>query len=221
MGGHGSGQYYRWGKRDTTGDTSGIDVRWLARKGMLTWGLHSLSWSRGGKEVASIRYVIADRTTQPEALVLHYRALIGGEWRDVREPVELEWTDCTYGGRRPWFLCPGFGCGRRVALIYLGGGYFRCRHCLQLVYESQRENAGGRGLTKAQAIRRRLGGSANMTLPFPPKPPRMHWRTYWRLRREADAAEAVYDVAICAWLAKTDAWLNQRYGDLLRESPSS
>ena len=58
----------------------------------------------------------------------------------MREPVELEWSECTYGGRRPWFLCPD--CRERVALLYLGDGHFRCRHCLRLVYESQRERAG-------------------------------------------------------------------------------
>lgn len=27
--------------------------------------------------------------------------------------VGVEWTPCTFGGDRPWLLCPG--CGRRVA----------------------------------------------------------------------------------------------------------
>ncbi len=48
-------------------------------------------------------------------------------------------------------------------------------------------------MTKTQAIRRRLGGSANLIEPFPEKPARMHWRTYDRLHRQAREAEFRYD----------------------------
>jgi hypothetical protein len=47
-----------------------------------------------------------------------------------------------------------------------------------------------RGLLKAQRIRVRLGGSANMLNDFPEKPKGMHWRTYERLCRIHDAAQA-------------------------------
>jgi hypothetical protein len=43
---------------------------------------------------------------------------------------------------------------------------------------------------KAQKIRMRLGGSPNMLQEFPDKPKGMHWRTYDRLRRSHDLAEA-------------------------------
>lgn len=47
---------------------------------------------------------------------------------------------CNYGGFRYWFSCPG--CGRRVGVLYLRSGLFTCRHCSNIVYESQR--IGGR-----------------------------------------------------------------------------
>ena len=60
-----------------------------------------------------------------------------------------------------------------------------------LAYESQRDERATRLISKAQKIRRHLGGSASLLEPFPPKPKGMHWRTYARLslqsRRAGDA----------------------------------
>jgi hypothetical protein len=44
---------------------------------------------------------------------------------------------------------------RRVAILYGLGRYFLCRHCYDLSYQSQRDNAMYRALHKAQAIRER------------------------------------------------------------------
>ena len=56
-------------------------------------------------------------------------------------------------------------------------------------------------LRKGQSIRMRLGGSPSIMELFPFKPKGMHWRTYERLRREAEEAEGHY-------LRKVDAWLS-------------
>lgn len=202
MGGSGSGEWERWGKRDTTDETIGLDVRYVARRGMLRPGSYSLSWRRGDRPAGDIGLHVTDDSPQPGAITLVYRARRdGGEWQDVRQPIWLDWTSCTYGGHRPWLVCPS--CLKRLAILYSGGAGFYCRTCLRLVYQSQRENAGGRGLATAQAIRRRLGGSANMTEPFPVKPPGMHWRTYDRLYHQARAAELRYDMEF--W-AKMQRW---------------
>jgi hypothetical protein len=99
-------------------------------------------------------------------------------------------------GRRPWFKCLNCNnaevCGRRVAILYRRD-LFYCRHCLGLAYTSQREGPAIRAVRRAQMIKMRLGGSNNPMEPFPQKPRRMHWRTYRRLRDEADAAEAEAD----------------------------
>jgi hypothetical protein len=120
---------------------------------------------------------------QERQVLLSYRIRRGDEnWWDIEEPVPLPWTPCHYGGQRAWFRCPGWGCGRRMAKLYLGGRYFLCRYCHNLVYESQREDDAARLLTKAQKIRQRLGGSTSLMEPFPDKPKGMHWQTYERLR---------------------------------------
>jgi hypothetical protein len=89
---------------------------------------------------------------------------------------------------------------RRVAILYGPGRYFLCRHCYDLVYQSQWDNAMYRALHKAQAIRERLGGSANMMQPFPEKPKGMHWRTYERLWWEHHEAEMEQLVGMREWL---------------------
>ena len=78
-----------------------------------------------------------------------------------------------------------------MAVLFLGGEVFACRKCCGLAYESQQGGSLFRNLRKAQAIRLRLGGSADPFAPFPAKPRRMHLRTYRRLRAQARAAEAI------------------------------
>jgi hypothetical protein len=77
---------------------------------------------------------------------------------------------------------------------------FACRRCYGLAYASQHEIARHRGISQAQKIRTRLGGSANLCEPFPQKPKRMHWRTYLRLRERAEAAEGYSNVLMMQWL---------------------
>ena len=72
-------------------------------------------------------------------------------------------------------------CGRRVAILYCSR-YFVCRHCLNLSYESQKENAIQRVDRRAWALRERCGGWGSLFDPFPGRPKGMHRRTYRDLR---------------------------------------
>ena len=60
--------------------------------------------------------------------------------------IRLEWTPCTFGGSRPWFLCPG--CGRRVAILYGPGLPLECRVCRGLGYASQQRRRRRRRATR-------------------------------------------------------------------------
>ena len=65
-----------------------------------------------------------------------------GEHKDYGYYVDLASTACHYGGKRYWFLCPitidGKPCGKRVAVLYLGGNVFGCSGCYSLTYRSRK-----------------------------------------------------------------------------------
>ncbi len=150
----------RYSTRDTTSSYRQLDIRDLNRKGFSRpCGWVSLHWSRNGEAFGSIRI-----SAEFDRVVLSYRhQRYGEDWKSEEYPVFLDRTPCNYGGERVWFLCPARGCSRRVAVLYCGS-IFACRHCHQLAYESQREAAHSRALSRAQAIRIKLGGSSNMSL---------------------------------------------------------
>ena len=109
MGGVGSGNWYRFDKKTTTGDCQSIDVRYLHREGLLEPGHRfSLSWSRADSETGSVRGMVSGEE-RPGRVLLYYRhrSGLGDEWKDVQEPVSLDWSACHFGGESPWFICPG------------------------------------------------------------------------------------------------------------------
>ena len=194
MGGLGSGSWYRSGTKDTVESFNHLDVNSLSRKGLLEPGTRgSVRWSKGEDALGSVGFEVKDGSF---VLDYRYRWNSSEEWEEVRYPVRLSWTPCNFGGSRPWFVCPGVVsghyCGRRVAKLYGAGKYFLCRHCYDLTYESRKDGQKNRALHKCQRIRQRLGGSANMTEPFPPKPKGMPFDTYLKLWREHDRANRDY-----------------------------
>jgi len=179
MGGFGSGR--RYGK-NTTDSYRTLDVRRLQRDGLLIPG-HAFgwNWTRNGETVASIQM----KTETDRVNLMYSHRSGGGEWKREEYPVLLDWTPCNYGSRRAWFRCPAAGCGRRVALVYLGGaGIFSCRHCNRLAYRVERESDGDRAARRANRIRERLGWDMGIFNPAGSKPSGMHWRTFERLAVE-------------------------------------
>jgi hypothetical protein len=214
VGGVGSGSWYRFDKKTTVEGCHSLDVRRLHREGLLKPGYRfSWFWSRAGRQTASIAGVVLG-SSRPERVVLlfRHRSGPGSGWEDAQQPVALEWTPCNFGGERPWFICSGVlngvRCGRRVAVLYGLGKWFLCRHCYDLSYQSQREDKTHRALRRAQNIRQRLGGSANMTKPFPEKPKGMHQETYMRMFWEHHEAEMEQLAGMREWLDK----LQQKLG---------
>jgi hypothetical protein len=100
----------------------------------------------------------------------------------INTAVRLVHSKQHLGGFRTRFACPE-NCGRQVQILYLKEK-LACRRCHRLVYVTQRLRAPQRALYRAQNRREALGGSPNMFLPFPSKPPGMHWLTYEHLEYE-------------------------------------
>lgn len=177
MGGRGSGRRPGAGLwRDKCHEFHAIDLTWLKNKDCLRTGYRGgLSWYRRWRKTGNIDYVV-----EANGLRLLYRTrAVGGEaWTDVEELIPFAHTTTNFSGRRTWFQCPG--CRRRCRILY-GGSRFRCRRCLNLVYETQYEPAFARSASKALKIREKLGDGRGVADPFPDKPKGMHWRTYRRL----------------------------------------
>lgn len=172
--------------KSTTSRFRVLDVRWLQRQQYLEPG-------------ESVAQYFHDRCIGPEEvridvcegyLVLAYTVRIRGqEPHQIQSLVPLDWSNCHFGGRRPWFICPNPECRRRVALLY-GNGVFACRRCHDLSYECQKEAADDRALRRANSIRRRLGWRSGTLSPpgfhVDPawvwyKPKGMHRSTFRRL----------------------------------------
>ncbi len=195
MGGMGSGKSSSYGGKNKTEDSLPLDIRNLQRKKCLIPG-RSLSWewSVNDKPVAAIRIKVK---TSSVIFVYRHRSRGESEWQDIEQPIYMTHTSCTYGGTRPWWICPL--CGRRVAVLYNSGKHYACRNCHRLTYTSQVENTYDRALRQAQKIRKLLGGTVNMMEPFPTKPKGMHRKTYWLLQAEHDALDKLTLVGIAKW----------------------
>jgi hypothetical protein len=183
MGGVGSGRGRHWGARDVVDAYLAIDVRQLQRDGLLVaQRTFDLRWSRGDElTTASIRV----RTATNRVILEYLQRSPCNDWESMSYPVQLSWTPCHFGGRRPWFLCPARDCGRRVSILY-GGSLFACRACHELTYPSQRESAEYRTIRRAEVIRERLGWTAGILNGVGDKPKGMHWRTFEALQSEHD-----------------------------------
>jgi hypothetical protein len=189
---------YTHGRRATCESCLSIDVREWRRQGLLLRGLcFACSWPSGSS---------IDVRIDADGVVLTFK---GREQR-----VSLVRTRCHLGGTRPWLLCSapvgGRPCGRRMAKLYLRGQVFACRQCSGLAYASQSENPRYRAIGRAQKLRMRLGGSANLLERFPKRPRGMHRLTYYRLSAKAMAAHE-------RLIALELDYMRQRYPGLLSD----
>jgi len=204
MGGDGSGCYVRWSSKTTVEEGLTLDLCKLIRMKLIIPGRHvsnSLIWSRvsDGEKIGSIGYEANLKTPHGAWMRLRYKH----KDTPLDYKVRLTTTRPNFGGMRWWFICPSNG--SRVAKLHSppGGEYFASRSAYNLNYQSQHETPVFRCLTTAQNIRRKLGGNMCVDDPFPDKPARMHWSTYWRLKDKADQSADYCDVFIYNYFKTT------------------
>ena len=180
MGGYGSGrtEWRAKAERALKLDISQLKKRDCLKPGYtFTW---RWTWTSGDSSSINI-------TTRESALELNYRVKNPGEdWQDQNQHIALTYTECNYGGTRPWFICPQ--CSRRVGVLY-SRCLFLCRHCTNVAYTSKSENLPDRMLRKANKIRDRLGadyGVHNIIR----RPKGMNWDNFWRLHDEVEMLES-------------------------------
>jgi hypothetical protein len=165
-------------KASTTEDYRSLDIRYLARNGLLEPGIVSvLHWTVGGRKTGSVGI----RGCANSVELSYILGGLGQEPAERRYMINLVSTPCNLGGVRQWFECPAKDCRHRVAVLY-GGEIFICRTCRQLQYPSQSVSSSERALLKAERVRDRLkwrpGVFNGMDLR---KPKGMHWLTYSKL----------------------------------------
>jgi hypothetical protein len=120
-----------------------------------------------------------------------------------QQEIAVEWTECHFGGSRPWLVCPA--CGVRRGHVYLLHETWKCRTCHSLRYESQRLRPGDRSALKAGRIRSQLSRTAVAILdPLPEKPRGMRWKTYIAKLEAIIVAERVWLDSIPTDLPKVE-----------------
>jgi hypothetical protein len=90
------------------------------------------------------------------------------------------------------FHLPWYGQMRREAASALGGRYFRFAEAYRLGYRSQRETPRDRSLTRAFALREKIGGEGGIG-DYIPKPKGMHRRTFERVMERIYRAEEIVE----------------------------
>jgi hypothetical protein len=199
MGGFGSGRWMRdRSTRVPVEQCYAIDVNELLRAGTLRQGTSFvIKWSTTELneiiKTARISVEAAHNSLRLRYTITDYE---GGS-QDYNYAISLSWVLCYYGGKRPYFLCPGVvngvSCRRRVAKLYKppAGRYFLCRNCYNLTYYSCNESGDlhftARRRTKRAA--RKLGLRDPDDVYTMDRPKGMHEKTF--RRRQQDVIDVI------------------------------
>lgn len=205
MGGFGSGRH-EYATTATVGESRTLDVNTFTDLVDHPGATGLYAWGPDDDPDATISFALLpedDDTDRATSVRLSYTVNPArGESSEHEYTVPLEYTDCNFGGSRPWFRCPGVvdgvRCGERVAKLHLpprGSSLFVCRECHGLGYQSSRKSRNEmdtallryrRAFAKADAEGRRP--HPNNSPHFPDRPKGMHLDTFADLVDDVQAA---------------------------------
>jgi hypothetical protein len=163
-----------------------IDVRRWHREGILRSGSAG-TWQWSDPDTGERRASIGHRS-DGRVMTLDY-AIDG---LPQMQAIRISESSCTYGGKRPWFVCPIRG--ERVAVLFLRAGRFACRHCQRVAYGSQSGDVCDRTWRKQAKAEAKLG-------PNWQRPKGMHAKTRERLLSTIFECEERRDIALSDHLA--------------------
>jgi len=180
-----------------------LDLNWLMRRdfakpGAMVRGVLNWDWDWTGERIAQAT-IVANMLSDADA-----RISISQDGRE--QVISLCSAARHFGGRQWYFTCPKTYDAVSVLWKPSGSPYFASRQAFgrQVAYASQFQTKHDRALSKAQAIRRRVGGGDCISCldAFPPKPKGMRWKTYYRQMDRCDEADSFAMASLYAQLRK-------------------
>lgn len=188
MGGFGSGS--RGFTRARFESLRPVDLAQIRRNKAAPGMWRTMSWTYGSRQtgvtawspIEGFGFRLRHVEFNPDGSKSEAEATIGFAvtWQNTAHPIK----QLAHSGRQ-WFCCPG--CQRACRVVY-AKARFRCRLCIRNgIYSSQAESKRWRLVQRAQRLQMRVGGSGNLSKPFPRKPRTMHWSKYRKLEARYNA----------------------------------
>lgn len=179
-----------------------LDIRILAKSRLLIDGKKfKISWSRNSLVVKRMELFAQNNG-------LFVRGLDEGDHPfgrgSERGFLGITYTDCFFGGSRPWFRCPIKDCSRKAAILYYADRLV-CRHCVRGFYPSQRANKYERLVDRLNHLKARIGLAPTDDLALARKPKGMHTSSFFELKSEASRLE---ERCLEVWCRSYDALSN-------------
>jgi len=170
MGGYNSG--FKGIRKLTTSEVLCLDVKKIGIKRNDMFKC-TLEWSNGSR-------IGVIKKEQYNIVIGYAIANVNSNKEYYKYDISIDYTPCTYGNERSWFICPR--CGRRCSKLYFRENYFRCRTCQSLNYRLQQEDKNDRLIEsiniKIYKLQDRLKMKRDLNSYNCIKPKGMHYRTY-------------------------------------------